>query len=409
MSGHDSTADRPNGAGRKGRSTVFILCLLLWFFVAYQIIYWWIYRPWGHIGSDFNKHWYASRALLDGLSIYHGNHLEMEFNHPHAMAYLFCWLGCFEFPLAGKLWECLQMVFISSCWVLAWKGLRPVYACSEGGRIVQENWALFCAVSVFGFSPLVTNVLVGNIDALNCFLILGMVASMVRNRHYLAGILWAATILSKVVPILLVVPFLVGRQWKLLLAGLASIVLYLIALLTNGKLGGEWHFFTEVLPEIGWYWRGVSTSSGRFILDMMGRTISTEEQAVYNGVNMTCSFAIGIFYVAMAWIFWLRRANLLRLLELSLLFLPLFSPLLHWHHFVWVLPAWFLQVNRCLVDEMSRRFQVLNLVGWLFLAFSFQINDLFSPNISIDRYSHLVAGVFLVFLNTIEFISHDVR
>ena len=74
---------------------------------------------------------------------------------------------------------------------------------------------------------------------------------------------------------------------------------------------------------------------------------------------------------------------------------------------VWVLPAWFLQVNRCLVDEMSRRFQILNMVGWLFLAFSFQINDLFSPNISIDRYSHLVAGVFLAFLNTIEFFSHD--
>jgi hypothetical protein len=399
---------RVPSAGERGTAAS-ILYFLLWFYILYQVVYWWIYRPWGHVGSDFYKHWYASRALLDGLTIYQGDYLEMEFNHPHALAYIFFWLSYFKLATAEKIWECMNICFITVCWLLAWKKLRPDPGNSGPALILYDKWPLFCAVSVLSYSPLVTNVWVGNIDALNCLLMLGLVVCLLKNHQGLAGILWACMVLSKILPILLLVPFLTGGNRKLVLSGMAFLSGYLIALLLAGKLEDDWFYITGVLPEISWYWRGISTSVGRLVLEMTDRWHMIEDPAVYNRINAIWSVILGLFYIVMACLSRIKRVDFMRLLELSLIFLPLFSPLLEWHHFVWTFPAWFLQVNRWLAGRMSRLFQIVHLVGWLVLAFSFQINDLLSSDYLFVVFSHLIAGLFLALVNTLEFICHDVR
>jgi hypothetical protein len=231
----------------------------------------------------------------------------------------------------------------------------------------RARWGLVCAVAVWGFEPAVSSLFVGNIDAYNAFLATAMVAAILAGRSRLAGVVWALLTLVKMLPVALLVPALWWRRWRLLQGFAATMAAYFLLLVTTGRLAHEWFFVREVIPAIPSRWRYISIAPGRALVELAGLSERWEDPSFVLAVTRISVGVLVVAYVALLW--WLRRRSVgwLRALEFSIIFYPLLSPMLEFHHFVWILPALLLQLRRWAQGAMPKGVAAVLLIGWVIL------------------------------------------
>ncbi len=358
-----------------------LLRAAMWAFIGYTLIHHGFVRPAGFLGDDYVKHWWAARALLEGRSPYVGEHLEFYFNYPQALAWLYVWLGWFPIATAEKLWEWSHLALLAGAWWIGWRGLRPREAGPGPARAaLAAHWGLAVGFSLALFGPAVENIRIGNVDPLNAILAVALAAALLGGRERLAGGCWAGLVLVKLLPAVLLAPLVMWRRWRALAVGATLLGGYALVLAATGRLGWEWEFIARRAPELPYYWRGISISPGRGLILLAGLEEWHEDPLRYRQVTSAVGLVVGVVYVA--GLGWMRRRGwpLRRALEPALIGVALFSPLLQAHHFVYALPALWLQMARWAEGRMSGGFAVALTLPWLAMGVNSTMLDLAVPS-----------------------------
>ncbi len=358
-----------------------LLQIVAWGFVAFTLGKHGIYRPLTIHGVDYPKHWLAARAVLEGKSVYEGPELWLGFNYPQWSALVTFWLGWFDIETAQNVWKMMHLLFVVGCWGLAARGFRPAVLTANGAlpkrekeleplqRFIAEgierHWLLIAAFLVAAFNPLVSGSLfLGQIEPLNALLVMAFLAALLSGRERLAGATWAMMCLTKMMPVILIVPFLLWRKWRVLQGWIGFMAAYFLALVVTGRVGYEWFFVTVAMEKISFHWQYISISPARLLMLLFAPESWLEDQATYDRCVGVWILTAGSLYVTLTWQLRRRGVELLRAIEVGLVFVPILSPLLESHHFAWMIPLMFLHLARWSRGEMSNTMALILALGW---------------------------------------------
>lgn len=384
------------------------LKLVAWAFVALTVVQHAVIRPFTITGVDFPKHWLAPLAILEGRNNYVGDELWLYYNYPQWSAMVTFWLGWLSRESAEVVWKAMNLGFVGLAGWISWRYFRPgePEAGTVGGegrslrapirRGLRREWALATAVIFAGFGPAAKTVLfTGNIDPWNLLAMTAFIAALLRGRERLAGAYWAILCLVKMVPVLLIVPLILWRKWRVLEGWTLFMTGYLALLLATNRVGYEWFFVREVMPEIAFEWRWISISFPQLLLDYVFPAAWNEDPARFHLVmNVTLgTFALGLF--AGVGYMKSKRADFLRVLEFAILYLPLLSPLLEGHHYSWTLPALFLQIRRWTAGELHPFAASVYAAGWFLISLDYFYINLMHNLGEWPEYGPLLGGLLL--------------
>lgn len=361
------------------------LCMGLYVLYAFAVMG--LYKPITFFGVDYDKHWYAARAILEGKSCYFRGTLWMGFNYPQAAAIPFFWLGFFSIKTSQYLWKAVLLASIVATWWLARRSYRPqpapaapaISPASTADQVRQgiaRHWGLVTALLTSIYFADSACVYLGNIDPLNGLLAVAMVAGVFSGLPLLAGVCWGLLTLIKMMPVVLIVPLLFWRQWRVLQGFLLAMAVYFLVLVALGRLGEEWYFVREAIPAIPVWWRCITISPLGFFLRLCGHQALFDEPRAFVALVRWCELVYVSLFLLLNLLMRLRRCGLVRALEVSIVFYPLLSPLLEYHHFVWIMPALFMQARRWAQGEMTPRMAVALGLAWVMLCAAFHVQDL---------------------------------
>ena len=162
---------------------------------------------------------------------------------------------------------------------------------------------------------------------------------------------------------LLALPVLLWRRWRVFAVALASGLCYLALLAATGRLADEWHYFTTILPQIPFLARYVSHSPFSAIVETTIGVGLTEP--AYNRLQSSYGIAMISVYAALLWAMRRRGADFTRVLPFALVGLTAASPLVEHHHFVASYPALFVQLALWCEGRHSTRRLALAMIGWI--------------------------------------------
>lgn len=368
----------------EARAVAFLRCAMI-LFVALAAVRHGVVRPLTIHGVNYPKHWHAARAILAGESPYVGPDLYLHFNYPQFGALATCWLGWFDYRTAEFVWKGMLLACVAGVWAIAARAFRPE---TEGGgedgrgRVGADSpaapllslcraisgpgaWGTTCAFFVAGYSPLLaTSVYLGQIDPVNGLLATAFVAAILRGRERAAGVLLAMLCLVKVMPIVLLLPLLLWRRWKILLGFGAFALGYALLLAATGRLGHERFFVFEMAGEIPFRWREISISPHVFLATRILPPEWLDDRQRFDALATATTLAIATIHGGALVAAARRGGSFLRAIEVSLAFLPLHSPLFETHHTVWIFPVFLLQWKRWCEGRMSPVVAAGLAAGW---------------------------------------------
>lgn len=395
-----TTFDLPNEKLESLRRGGWMLRACMWLYIILTTYIMGISKPIEYYGVDYDKHWYAARALLEGKSVYLGGaSLWMGFNYPQAAALPFFWLGFFSVQTSQYLWKAVLLALSVGCWWMAWRQYRPGAAAHDPAAPVASlvragvarHWGLVTAFMTSGYFALSSCIYLGNIDPVNGFLAVGMVAAMLSGAPLAAGIFWALLTLVKMMPLMLIVPILFWRQWRVLQGFLGTMVVYFFILVALGRVGEEWYFAREAIPVIPVWWRCITISPISFALHACGLAQWVDNPRIFAIVVRVSEAVLLPVYVGLIALLARRKMDLLRVMEIAAVFYPLLSPLLEYHHFVWCMPAFYLQARRFVQGRMKTGTAAALVIGWAMLCSTYHIVDLTPKNIGLGEFIHFAA------------------
>lgn len=384
----DETLDQPSDpAPQVGARQLYqgaALRTLVWGYVAYIFGRYGIYYPLKIYGVDYEKHWLAALAVLEGRTVYLGEQLTLGFNYPQWSALVTFWLPWVDIDTGATVWLILSLIMLICCAWIGMRLLRPSGAPAGESLVpagplrtqvslgLEKNWGTVSALLVAIFSPAAAcSLFIGQIQPFNAFLAMALCGAIVLRRERLAGVYWAMLCLVKIMPVMLIVPFLFWKKRRIFEGFLAFMAGYFLMLVALGRVGYEWYFVTEVIDKIGFHWRGISMSIPRIIVLYVMPEGWHDDPARYNLVTRVTLGFIAVLFVAFTAAARRRRWSLLRAMELGLLFTPLLSPLFESHHPAWALPVLFLHLRRWVRREMYTWTAFGLSIGWLGLCLEF--------------------------------------
>jgi alpha-1,2-mannosyltransferase len=161
-------------------------------------------------GYDFHAYWLAGRHLMSGAPLYPDAAtilgLPDEFRYLPMVAVLFVPLALVPYEIALPIWILFQVAIAAIVGVTL---LRPL----------PVSWRPWAAAGYVFCLGLVLEVTLGNVNLIS--LALALVAWRFRDRAILAGILLAAAVGLKFLPITLLLFYVASGRWRPVLAGAA--------------------------------------------------------------------------------------------------------------------------------------------------------------------------------------------
>ena len=173
-------------------------------------------------------------------AIAHGIPRVMLYLYPPTIADLLVPLTVFSPAVAFVVWDVLNLVMILAASVMLTQMLG----------IRSPGWASLVAVFLICFRPTLSCFHFGQASILLLFLLMAGVSLHAHGRNNMAGFMFALAAAIKLTPLIVIVPFIAWRDWKILRA---------IALWSAAILGALWIvngsgtlnlFFRLVLPSM---------------------------------------------------------------------------------------------------------------------------------------------------------------
>jgi alpha-1,2-mannosyltransferase len=159
-------------------------------------------------GYDFRAYWLAGSHLLSGAPLYPDSTtilgLPDEFRYLPVVALLFVPFALLPYDVALPLWIGLQLVVAFAVGVTL---IRPL----------PRSWQPWAAAGYVFFLGLVLEVTLGNVNLIS--LALALAAWRLRERAIPAGILLAAAVGLKFLPLTLLLFYVASGRWRPVLAG----------------------------------------------------------------------------------------------------------------------------------------------------------------------------------------------
>jgi hypothetical protein len=159
-------------------------------------------------GYDFHAYWLAGRHLLSGEPLYPDGAtilgLPDEFRYLPIVATLFVPFALLPYAIALPIWILIQVGIATALGVTL---IRPL----------PSSWRPWAAAGYVFFLGLVLEVTLGNVNLIS--LALALAAWRFRDRAIPAGILLAAAVGLKFLPITLLLFYVASGRWRPVLAG----------------------------------------------------------------------------------------------------------------------------------------------------------------------------------------------
>lgn len=159
-------------------------------------------------GYDFHAYWLAGRNLLSGAPLYPDSTtilgLPDEFRYLPVVALMFVPFALVPYEVALPLWTLLQLAVAAAVGVSI---IRPL----------PRTWQPWAAAGYVFFLGLVLEVTLGNVNLIS--LGLALAAWHLRDRTVPAGLLLAAAVGLKFLPLTLLLFYVASGRWRPVLAG----------------------------------------------------------------------------------------------------------------------------------------------------------------------------------------------
>jgi hypothetical protein len=159
-------------------------------------------------GYDFRAYWLAGQHLLAGAPLYPGPEtilgLPDEFRYLPIVALVFVPFALLPYPVALAIWTLLQVATAAAVGIAL---IRPL----------PHSWRPWAAAAYVFFLGLVLEVTLGNVNLLS--LGLALAAWRLRDRAVPAGILLAAAVGLKFLPLTLLLFYVARGRWRPVVTG----------------------------------------------------------------------------------------------------------------------------------------------------------------------------------------------
>lgn len=192
------------------------------------------YVPWRRLGADYYDFYAASKKLVSGESPYQYT----RYVTPPLPAILNAILTLFS-------WENARNIFLAVVVVSMIAAYTIIYNIFRSFSPLDNHMILLCGLTTILFSyPFHFLLVRGNIDGLVVMLLCLSLYLDTRQRVWFSGLCLALAIGAKVYPLLLFLPLIASRRWKLILfTGICLGLLFLIfpQYWTEYLLGGQCH------------------------------------------------------------------------------------------------------------------------------------------------------------------------
>jgi hypothetical protein len=193
-------------------------------------------------GYDFRAYWLAGQHLLAGAPLYPGPEtilgLPDEFRYFPIVALLFVPFALVPYPVALAIWTLLQVATAGAVGIAL---IRPL----------PSSWRPWAGAAYVFFLGLVLEVTLGNVNLLS--LGLALAAWRLRDRALPAGVLLAAAVGLKFLPLTLLLFYVASGRWRPVVTGgiIGATTLALGALLMPDRTA-EYIRFAPRLLEQDW-------------------------------------------------------------------------------------------------------------------------------------------------------------
>ena len=199
-------------------------------------------------GYDFRAYWLAGHHLLNGTPLYPGPDtilgLPDEFRYLPIVAILFVPFALLPYSVALAIWIVLQVATAAAVGVALIRRLPPL-------------WRPWAAAGYVFFLGLVLEVTLGNVNLLS--LGLALAAWRFRDRALPAGLLLAAAVGLKFLPLTLLLFYVASGRWRpVLTGGLIGIAALAAGALAMPDRTAEYVRFAPRLLEQDWVYAHIA-------------------------------------------------------------------------------------------------------------------------------------------------------
>jgi hypothetical protein len=199
-------------------------------------------------GYDFHAYWLAGRNLLSGAPLYPDATtilgLPDEFRYLPIVAIVFVPFALLPYAVALPIWIALQIAIAAAVGIAL---IRPL----------PTSWRPWAAAGYVFFLGLVLEVTLGNVNLMS--LALALAAWRLRDRAIPAGILLAAAVGLKFLPLTLLLFYVASGRWRPVLTGavIGTVALGAGALLMPDRTA-EYIRFAPRLLEQDWVYAHIA-------------------------------------------------------------------------------------------------------------------------------------------------------
>ena len=199
-------------------------------------------------GYDFRAYWLAGQHLLSGAPLYPGRDtilgLPDEFRYLPIVAVVFAPFALLPYPVALAIWTLLQVATAAAVGVALIRQLPPL-------------WRPWAAAGYVFFLGLVLEVTLGNVNLLS--LGLALAAWRFRDRAVPAGLLLAAGVGLKFLPLTLLLFYVASGRWRpVVTGGVIGTAALVIGALAMPDRTAEYVRFAPRLLEQDWVYAHIA-------------------------------------------------------------------------------------------------------------------------------------------------------